>query len=270
MSAFIPNSILLAPHAMSDPIACCRDMPMRATTVRFDESLWNMLEGEARTQGVSAAQFVRDATILRVAALAAQRGDEDTKLTVEAVAQGALRARGRATAGDAIDGLPMPPEVHDAARLRALNASGLLDLHADPEFDRLARLSARVLETPVALVTLVDRDRQILLGCVGVPEPWVTTRETALEHSVCPFALAADEPLIVPDIRDHPILRQDPKLEEFGVRAYAGARLCDDDGHAIGTLCVVDAEPRQWSDEMRATLVDLATSVMTEMRLRRR
>jgi hypothetical protein len=270
MSAFIPNSILSAVRAMSDPIASC-PMPMRATTVRFDESLWAMLEDEARTQGVSAAQFVRDATILRVAALAAQRGDEDTKLAVEAVAQGALRARAASGGAWRDDGgLPVPREVFDPARLQALRDSGLLELDADPEFDRLARLSARVLDTPVALVTLVDRDRQVFLGCFGLPEPWATTRETPLTHSVCPQALAAEKPLIVPDVRDHPVLRLDPELEQHGVRAYAGTRLCDEAGHAIGTLCVADQQPREWSEEMRATLVDLATSVMTEMRLRRR
>lgn len=242
-------------------------MPMRATTVRFDESLWAMLEREARVQGVSAAQFVRDATILRVAALAAQRGDADLKLTVEEVAAGVLRSRAGA---DGPDVASVPPAVLDPERLRALHGSGLLEIRDDPAFDRLTRLAGKVLDAPVALVSLVDRDRQVFASCVGLPEPWNTDRQSPLSHSFCQHAVASREPLLINDAREHPVLKDNPAITDVGVVSYAGVPLFDPEGHALGTLCVFDTKPRAWSPEDAETLGDLASSVMTEIRLRRR
>ncbi len=238
-------------------------MPMRATTVRFDESLWSMLEREARAQGVSAAQFVRDATILRVAAVAAQRGDEELKLSVEDVAAGALRARG-------VEAAPAPPPavVTDPGRLAAVQGTGLLAVHDDPAFDRLTRMAARLLAAPVALVSLVDRDRQVFASCVGLAAPW--DRETPLSHSFCQHAVELREPLVVGDARRHPVLRRNLAIRDMGVVAYAGIPLIDGAGHALGTLCVADSRPREWTVEQIETLGDLAQSVLTEIELRRR
>ena len=236
-------------------------MPMRATTVRFDDSLWGMLEREARNQGVSSAQFVRDAAILRVAAVAAQRGDEELKLTVEDVAAGALRG-GRAPAAT-----EPPTGVLDPDRLAALHASGLLAVRDDPAFDRLTRLASRLLGTAGALVSLVDSDRQVFASCVGVGEPWASRRGTPLSHSFCQHAVAAREPLLVADARAHPVLRDNPAIHEMGLIAYAGIPLIHD-GHALGTLCAFDTRPRSWTPDDVATLRDLSESVLTEIRLR--
>jgi GAF domain-containing protein len=233
---------------------------MRATTVRFDESLWAMLEREARAQGVSAAQFVRDATILRIAAVATRRGDEELTRDVEDVAAGALRPRAT----------PPPAVILDADRLEALDESGLLAVRDDPAFDRLTRLASRVLEAPVSLVSLVDRDRQVFASCVGLREPWASRRESPLSHSFCQHAVAAREPLVVGDAREDPTLRDNAAVREMGVVAYLGIPLIDRGGHALGTLCVFDGRPRSWSPEQVETLGDLASSVMTEIELRRR
>ena len=237
-------------------------MPMRATTVRFDDSLWGMLEREARNQGVSSAQFVRDAAILRVAAVAAQRGDEDLKLTVQDVAAGALRGRG--------EGPPDPPPaaVHDADRLAALHGSGLLAVRGDPAFDRLTRLASRVLDVPVALVSLVDEDRQVFASCVGLQPPF--DRETPLTHSFCQHTVESREPLVVHDAREHPVLRRNLAVRDLKVIAYAGIPLISEDGHVLGTLCAIDRRPREWSAGELETLADLAASVLSEIQLRAR
>ena len=232
-------------------------MPMRATTVRFDGSLWELLEREAKLQGVSAAQFVRDATILRVAAQAARRGDPETTLTVAEVAAGALGAAA------------VPPAVLDAGRLGALEATGLLGVRDDPGIDRLTRLAARMLDAPVALVSLVDRDRQVFAGCVGLTEPWATRREAPLTHSFCQHAVASREPLVVPDAREHPVLRHNGAVRDLGVIAYAGVPLIDAADHALGTLCVFDRRPRSWTEDQLTILRDLGASVLSEIELRR-
>src|SRR3954451_7127695 len=107
-------------------------MPMRATTVRFSGDLWSLLEREAAAQGVSAAQFIRDATILRVAVLAERRGDREARLSIAEVAAGAVPEKRAAL-----------PGIGDPARLQAVRATGLLDAPPEPALDRLAALAAK-------------------------------------------------------------------------------------------------------------------------------
>src|SRR3954447_19734891 len=113
-------------------------MPMRATTVRFGDALWTLLEAEAEREGVSAAQFIRDATILRVAYAMGQRGDPafDAALARSAAAPASAGRRRRRALTDAT------AAVRDPARLEALRRTGLLDSEPSPGFDRLTRLAS--------------------------------------------------------------------------------------------------------------------------------
>ena len=269
---------------------------MRATTVRFSEDLWRLLEREAEREGVSAAQFIRDASVMRAAYAMGRRGEA----AYEALAQLAQRHRQRPRRASAA-GAPLGADearrlaaeserrraelleeaarreallataaaVQDPARLEALRRTGLLDSAPDPSFDRHARLAAEVLNAPVALVSLVDEDRQFLKSCVGVDEPAASERETPLSHSFCQHAVAQREPLVVNDAREHPVLKTNPAITELGTIAYAGVPLIDADGHALGTLCVIDNRPRQWSKRQVELLVDLAASVVNEITLAR-
>jgi hypothetical protein len=234
-------------------------MPMRATTVRFSEDLWDLLEAEAATQHISAAQFVRDAAIMRIGILSGRRGDRDASLTLEDLAAGALS--GRQTAAD--------PVVGNADRLRALRDTGLLDSAADEAFDRLAKLAAKLLNAPVALVSLVDDDRQFFKSCVGLAEPWNSARETPLSHSFCRHALSSPDPLVIEDARTHPLVRDNPAIRDLDVVAYAGVPLITATGHALGTLCVIDHQPRSWTADQVETLKTLTASVLSEIELSR-
>jgi GAF domain-containing protein len=229
---------------------------MRATTVRFGDDLWGMLEGESVRHGISAAQFVRDATILRIAYLAAERGDRQAQTTLARVAAGALADRGAVAAAG----------VDEPARVEAVRATGLLDSPAQPGLDRLASLAARIVNAPAAMVSLVDRDRQVFAGCIGVREPWASRRETPLSHSLCQHAVASREPLVLSDVREHPGLRENPAVRDLDVIAYAGIPLITDDGHVLGTLCAIDHRPRVWTTDQIDMLRDLAAAVMTEIR----
>src|SRR3954469_21286311 len=99
---------------------------MRATTVRFSEDLWDLLEAEAATQSISAAQFVRDAAIMRLGILSGRRGDRDAAITLEQLAAGALT--GRQIVAD--------PVLGNAGRLMALDETHLMDSPAEEAFDR--------------------------------------------------------------------------------------------------------------------------------------
>jgi GAF domain-containing protein len=244
-------------------------MPMRATTVRFGEALWGLLEREAEHEGVSAAQFIREATIMRVAYAMGERGDP-----------GFQQAMGITTGHAAGEAHEDPAErrqalldaaaaARDPGRLDALRSTGLLDSDISPAFDRHARLAAQVLNAPVALVSLVDSDRQFFTSCLGLPEPWASDRESPLTHSFCQHAVAQREPLVVEDAREHEVLRDNLAIRDMGVIAYAGIPLIDADGHALGTLCVIDSQPRLWTTNQVQLLSDLAASVVTEITLAR-
>jgi GAF domain-containing protein len=233
---------------------------MRATTVRFGEDLWAMLERESRDLGVSAAQFVREATILRLAALAGRRADPAAEATIADIA--AQTDRGS-----------RPSELEEALarpeRLAALREAGLLDTAPDEGFDRLARLAANVLNAPVALVSAVDRDRPYFNSCLGLPEPRASRRETPLTHSFCQYAVAAREPLVIADARQDPRVHDNLAIRDMGVIAYCGVPLITRDGQALGTLCVIDHKPRTWTRDQVDLLRDLAASATSEIVLRR-
>jgi GAF domain-containing protein len=160
--------------------------------------------------------------------------------------------------------------VHNLNRLAELQRTALLDTPPEEPFDRLTRLATRLCKTPVALVSLVDTDRQFFKSAQGLPEPWRSRRETPLSHSFCKHAVARPaEPLVVRDARKDATFRNNPAVQELGIVAYAGVPLTLA-GQALGTLCVIDTEPRAWSYDEIETLKDLAACVMREIDLRTR
>jgi GAF domain-containing protein len=237
-------------------------MPMRATTVRFGDDLWGLLERQAAEQGVSSAQFVRDAAILRLAHLAADRGAPEARLSIEEIASGALREE-RGGPADAVLSV-----VRDPDRLASLRATGALGGPYRPALDRIASIASRVLNAPISTVTLVDHDRQVFAGCIGVTkEPWASDRATPLSHSFCQHAVANREPLVVNDAREHPVLKTNLAIRDLDVIAYLGVPLIAADGAALGSLCVIDDKPRLWTTEQVEIMKDLAASVVTELRV---
>ena len=156
----------------------------------------------------------------------------------------------------------------DPARLAALEATALLDTPAEAAFDRLTRLASRLLGAPVALVSLVAEDRQFFKSCIGLPEPWASSRETGLSHSFCQHAVELREPLVISDAREHPLVRDNAAIQDLGVIAYAGIPLVTGDGHVLGSFCVIDHRPRDWRADEIATLRDLAAAALTEIELR--
>jgi GAF domain-containing protein len=157
--------------------------------------------------------------------------------------------------------------VSDPRRLEALRRQALLDTPPEEEFDRLTRLASRLVGLPVALVALIDADRQFFKSSVGVPEPWAKRREMPLSHSFCKHVVKERKPLVVRDARRDPVLRHNPGVRELGVVAYAGFPLYAE-GHVIGTLCAIDDVPREWSPEDLEVIADLAALAQSELDLR--
>jgi GAF domain-containing protein len=157
--------------------------------------------------------------------------------------------------------------VRNLNRLAAVQHSGLLDTPPEETFDRFTRLATRIFKTPVALVSIVDSDRQFFKSAIGLEEPWQSRRETPLSHSFCKHAVAMQEPLVIADARKDPAFCNNPSVRDLKIVAYAGVPLMVS-GHALGAFCVIDHEPHPWSyDEVRI-LRDLAECVMHEIDLR--
>lgn len=125
-------------------------------------------------------------------------------------------------------------------RLEALNNYDVLDTAPEPEFDDIVFLASSICETPVALVSLVEKDRQWFKARVGFE-----ACETPIEQSVCRHALASHDLLIIPDLEVDPGTKANTLVtEKPHIRFYAGAPLITPGGQVIGTLCVIDQVPR--------------------------
>lgn len=157
--------------------------------------------------------------------------------------------------------------VDEAARLNTLHCYGILDTPAEQAFDDLAALAASICETPIAFVTLVDASRQWFKAKVGL-----IVSETPREYAFCAHTiLQPDELFIVPDASTDERFAANPLVaEEPKIRFYAGTALTTVEGHALGTLCVIDRVSRQLTAEQVNALRILARQVMTHLELRRK
>ena len=160
--------------------------------------------------------------------------------------------------------------LYNVERLAALEESGLLDSEAEEAFDRLTRLASRLLNAPVALVSLVTSSRQFFKSAAGLPVGLLAQRETPLSHSFCKHVVQRGEPFVVANARNHPLVSSNPAVHDFGVMAYCGIPLITSNGHVLGSFCVVDAEAHEWTSAEIETMSDLAASVVTEIELRAR
>jgi GAF domain-containing protein len=155
----------------------------------------------------------------------------------------------------------------DPARLQSLQRV-CVGAEPDEAFDRFASLVKRLLDVPVALVSLVDDERQFFPGQVGLEEPWSTKRETPLSHSFCQHVVMEGEAKVFPDARIYAQVRDNLAIPDLGVVAYAGMPLTDADGRTLGSLCAIDTKPRAWTKAELLTLRDLAEACSSELRLR--
>ncbi|HEY6145878.1 MAG TPA: GAF domain-containing protein, partial [Solirubrobacterales bacterium] len=176
--------------------------------------------------------------------------------------QGAKRADASTTSR-----VPPPDSASDADRLAALDRYAILDTPPEPGFDDIVLLATQICETPVALVSLVAADRQWFKASIGF-EPC----ETDLESSVCVHALVEPDLLVIPDLRLDERTSANPLVTGAPfIRFYAGAPLTTPDGHVIGSLCVIDGDPRPegLTEPQASGLRNLARQVVSQLELRR-
>lgn len=160
-----------------------------------------------------------------------------------------------------------PGHARETARLAALQATGLLDSASEPAYDAIVQLACLLCDVPIALVSLIDSDRQWFKARAGLD-----VTETPRSIAFCDHAIRMPDALMeVEDARLDPRFSENPLVTgDPGIRFYAGRPLVDAAGHALGTVCVIDRNPRRLTATQQAALSHLAEILGALMDTRRR
>jgi GAF domain-containing protein len=145
-------------------------------------------------------------------------------------------------------------------RLEALSATKALDAPPRDDLDELTRAAAERLGAPIALLSLVDDHRQFFASAVGLPQDWAEARETPLEYSYCKHVVAAEDVLWIENSTADSRVAQNLSTTERGLRAYLGVPIRRS-GQVLGSFCVIDVQPREWSDSDLEALAALAERI---------
>ena len=153
---------------------------------------------------------------------------------------------------------------NETTRIKALKLYDILDTMPEGTFDEITGQAASHFNVPIALISLVDTNRQWFKSCIGL-----SVSQTGRDESFCSHAILENKPFVIKDTHqdsrfiDNPLVTNEPF-----VRFYAGAPLITQEGLAIGTLCLMDSKPREFSEKDELRLTILARTVMTRLNLR--
>jgi sigma-B regulation protein RsbU (phosphoserine phosphatase) len=157
--------------------------------------------------------------------------------------------------------------VGSPARLAAVESSGLAGIAPEDEFDRLIELAVVLTRVPRGLIALVDSEHTTAMSSVGFPEGLAL--QAPVELSFCRYVVGSGRPLIVDDANDDPRTKGDPAIDAFAAVSVASYPMEDADGFVLGTFCVMDSKPHEWSSIDLQVLATLAKAASTEIALRR-
>jgi GAF domain-containing protein len=166
--------------------------------------------------------------------------------------------------------LPDPSEirvaVHNPERLETVRLLADSNKRPNSVFERLSRQASEQLNTPVALISLVDEDVDLIYGQTGLPEQIAKAGQIDAQPSFCQLTITADKPVVINDARQVPTLRLFPSVAKMGVRAHLGIPL-QINGQPVGNCCVIDFKPREWTQQDVETLSELAAAALKEITL---
>lgn len=158
--------------------------------------------------------------------------------------------------------------LSNAHRLAALHKTGLLDSPPEQAYDRVTALIRQLLDVDVALVSLVDKDRQFFKSSDGLPSPWRERRETPLSHSFCQYVVTSGSPLSVEDAAHDKLVCTNSAVTELGVASYLGVPIHSSEGEVLGSLCAIRTRPSQWTPADQSALQAFAKIVEDAIAMR--
>ena len=164
--------------------------------------------------------------------------------------------------------VPPPLPACEPERLAELKQLKILDTEPEETFDNLTRRLAEAFDAPIALLSIIDEYRQFWKSATGLPEDLAMAREAPKETSICGHVVASDQVLVIEDVLKDKRFANNPFLRERGIRFYAGAPLHTSSGHVMGSLCVLDTQPRTISARERTLLQILADEVTSKIEKR--
>jgi hypothetical protein len=209
--------------------------------------------------GLFNGQLPAAATAEDVKALGADHSVADTSKALEWISRPAV--------ADREPMVPAPIPEREGERLAELLELNLLDTLPEERFDRITRALKAGFGTPIALLSLVDEKRQFWKSAQGLPAELAACRASARETSICGHVVALNDVLVVEDVLADPRFANNPFLRENGIRFYAGAPLRGRSGLALGSICVMDTQPRGVNEAEMALLGMAAAQVMREIEI---
>jgi predicted PurR-regulated permease PerM/methylmalonyl-CoA mutase cobalamin-binding subunit len=164
--------------------------------------------------------------------------------------------------------LPAPTPPNEEKRLAELDGLNLLDSPKEAEFDRVTERLTKLFNVPIALISLIDKDREWFKSQTGLPSALAEAGFTARDVSLCGHVIARDEVLIVRDLARDPRFANNPLVKENRLRFYAGVPLRGPNGFPIGSLCILGTEPRELTKQEQELLKMIAGDVMEQIKRR--
>lgn len=219
----------------------------------FGDRLNELLVRQADKSGLSPEAYIRRAVVDRLVTELSAEPESEVGGLLRALQDGIDNGVGPEVLTTVLD-----TPISDPARLAAVARTGLMDTGSDAGYDRVVAMVADALSTPSAAFSLLDDKRQYLKSALGLPAELDGAQEVPLDSSICRYAIDSGQPLVVEDARLDDTLKDHPSVRGNLIVAYLGVPLTDDDGHAVGTLCVWDRHPRQWTTGHVQILQDLA------------
>jgi len=153
-------------------------------------------------------------------------------------------------------------------RLRILRDLALLSDTSETIYDKLTHYASDIVGAPVSLVSMVAADYQFFKSHVGLPEPWASRRSTPLSHSFCQHVITSNEPLVVEDAREIDFLKDNQAIPDLNVIGYLGFPLTLSTNMSLGSFCVIDSEPRKWTEDEIAIMKELSELLTAEFETR--
>lgn len=219
----------------------------------FDDRLNELLATQAEKSGLSPEAYIRRAVVDQIVRELSEDPDSEVGALLRVLQEGADNGVDPIEA-TRVFGTP----IDDPDRLAAVTRTGLMDTESDAGYDRVVAMVADALSVPSAAFSLLDDKRQYFKSALGLPAELGGAQEVPLDGSICRYAIDLGQPLVVEDARLNDMLKDHPSVQGNLLVSYLGVPLTDDEGHSVGTLCVWDQQPRQWTTGHVQILQDLA------------